>query len=173
MLESADEYPLARDLAQRLGHRTMAATPLMREEEPFGVILLRREEARRFDENDTALLKVFGDQAAIAIGNARLFREIQEKSQQLEIANQHKSEFLANMSHELRTPLNAIIGFSEVMIERMFGDVNPKQDEYLRDIHRIRQTPALTDQRHPRSFEDRCRANGARSDGFRCSRRHR
>ena len=135
VLERADEYPLARDLAQRLGHRTVAATPLMREGEPFGVILLRREEARRFDENDTALLKIFSDQAAIAIDNARLFREIQEKSQQLEIANQHKSEFLANMSHELRTPLNAIIGFSEVMIERMFGDVNPKQDEYLRDIH--------------------------------------
>jgi signal transduction histidine kinase len=135
VLERADEYPLAGDLAQRLGHRTVAATPLLREGEPFGVILLRREEARRFDQNDTALLKIFGDQAAIAIGNARLFCEIQEKSHQLEIANQHKSEFLANMSHELRTPLNAIIGFSEVMIERMFGDVNPKQDEYLRDIH--------------------------------------
>jgi signal transduction histidine kinase len=113
----------------------VVATPLMREGEPFGVILLRRAQARPFDEDDTALLKVFGDQAAISIGNARLFREIQDKSQQLEAANQHKSEFLANMSHELRTPLNAIIGFSEVMIERMFGDVNPKQEDYLRDIH--------------------------------------
>ena len=54
---------------------------------------------------------------------------------QLEVANQHKSEFLANMSHELRTPLNAIIGFSEVLGEKMFGDVNAKQAEYLEDIH--------------------------------------
>src|SRR5204862_8352853 len=64
-----------------------------------------------------------------------LFREIQEKSRQLEVANQHKSEFLANMSHELRTPLNAIIGFSEVLLERMFGELNDKQDDYLKDIH--------------------------------------
>jgi signal transduction histidine kinase len=71
----------------------------------------------------------------LAIQNARLFREIADKSRQLEIASQHKSEFLANMSHELRTPLNAIIGFSEVLSERMFGELNEKQEEYLRDIY--------------------------------------
>jgi signal transduction histidine kinase len=71
----------------------------------------------------------------IAIQNARLFREIQDKSAQLEVANKHKSEFLANMSHELRTPLNAIIGFSEVLLERLFGELNDKQDDYLKDIH--------------------------------------
>jgi signal transduction histidine kinase len=65
----------------------------------------------------------------------RLFREIQDKSRQLETANKHKSEFLANMSHELRTPLNAIIGFSEVLLERLFGELNDKQDDYLKDIH--------------------------------------
>ena len=52
----------------------------------------------------------------------------------LEAANRHKSEFLSNMSHELRTPLNAIIGFSEVLLERLFGDLNPKQADYLQDI---------------------------------------
>jgi signal transduction histidine kinase/ActR/RegA family two-component response regulator len=66
--------------------------------------------------------------------NVRLFRELEEKSRQLEQANQHKSEFLANMSHELRTPLNAIIGFSDVLLERMFGELNPKQADYLQDI---------------------------------------
>src|SRR6185295_4301934 len=75
------------------------------------------------------------DQAVIAIQNARLFHEIEDKSSQLELANKHKSEFLANMSHELRTPLNAIIGFSEVLGEQMFGEVNDKQLEYLKDIH--------------------------------------
>ena len=68
------------------------------------------------------LLKTFATQSALAIQNARLFREIEIKSRQLETASRHKSEFLANMSHELRTPLNAIIGFSEVLSERLFGD---------------------------------------------------
>src|SRR5207237_10739519 len=81
-------------------------------------------------------------QAVIAIENVRLFNElearnleIEDKSRQLEIASQHKSEFLANMSHELRTPLNAIIGFSEVLTDRMFGELNEKQEEYLKDIY--------------------------------------
>jgi signal transduction histidine kinase len=73
-------------------------------------------------------------QSAVAIQNARLFRQLEQKSRELEAANRHKSEFLANMSHELRTPLNAIIGFSEVLLERMFGEINPKQEEYLQDV---------------------------------------
>src|SRR4029077_10023625 len=81
------------------------------------------------------LLQTFATQSALAIQNARLFREIADKSRQLEVASQHKSEFLANMSHELRTPLNAIIGFSEVLGERMFGELNTKQEEYLGDIY--------------------------------------
>ena len=80
------------------------------------------------------MLKTFATQSALAIQNARLFREIADKSRLLEAASRHKSEFLANMSHELRTPLNAILGFSEVLAERMFGEVNEKQAEYLQDI---------------------------------------
>ena len=80
------------------------------------------------------LLKTFATQSAFAIQNARLFREIEDKSRQIEAANRHKSEFLANMSHELRTPLNAIIGFSEVLGERLFGELNEKQAEYTDDI---------------------------------------
>jgi signal transduction histidine kinase len=63
-----------------------------------------------------------------------LFREIEDKSRQIETANRHKSEFLANMSHELRTPLTAIIGFSEVLSEKIFGELNDKQSEYMDDI---------------------------------------
>ncbi len=73
-----------------------------------------------FEAVAVQLLRTFATQSASAIQNARLFREIEVKSRQLEVASQHKSEFLANMSHELRTPLNAIIGFSEVLSERMF-----------------------------------------------------
>ena len=79
--------------------------------------------------------------ARIAAGSLRQRRmlgtalgEVEAKSREVEAANRHKSEFLANMSHELRTPLNAIIGFSDVLAERMFGEINPKQGEYLGDI---------------------------------------
>lgn len=96
---------------------------------------MNRAPPKPFSDKEIALLATFADQAVIAIENARLFHEIEEKSRQLEIANQHKSEFLANMSHELRTPLNAIIGFSAVLIERMFGELNEKQDDYLKDIY--------------------------------------
>ena len=80
-------------------------------------------------------MRTFATQSALAIQNARLFQEIAEKSRQIEVASQHKSEFLANMSHELRTPLNAIIGFSEVLTDRLFGELNDKQAEYLKDIY--------------------------------------
>ena len=71
---------------------------------------------------------------ALAANLNRMSEELGRLYRQLEAASRHKSEFLANMSHELRTPLNAIIGFSEVLVERMFGELNPKQEEYLRDI---------------------------------------
>ncbi len=132
---SDDEYPDARRLQARIGHHTVLAVPLMREDQAIGAIALWRMEVRRFTDKEIWLVKTFADQAAIAIENVRLFREIQDKSRQLETANKHKSEFLANMSHELRTPLNAIIGFSEVLLERLFGEVNEKQDDYLKDIH--------------------------------------
>jgi len=65
----------------------------------------------------------------------RMSTELGHLYRQLEAANRHKSEFLANMSHELRTPLNAVIGFSEVLQERMFGELNEKQADYVNDIH--------------------------------------
>jgi signal transduction histidine kinase len=93
------------------------------------------QDARTVRAGNRAVAEHLATQSALAIQNARLFHEIEVKSRQLEVASQHKSEFLANMSHELRTPLNAIIGFSEVLSERMFGELNEKQEEYLKDIY--------------------------------------
>ena len=128
------QFPRTRELATAIGWRSGLFVPLLREGKAVGCIGILRETVGDFAAKEVSLAQVFADQAVIAIENARLFNEIQDKSRQLEIANQHKSEFLANMSHELRTPLNAIIGFSEVLLERMFGDLNEKQDDYLKDI---------------------------------------
>jgi signal transduction histidine kinase len=126
--------PLKR-IAQVTRNMSIAFAPMLWEERAVGAIHVSRHPPQPFSDKELALLKTFADQAVIAIQNARLFNEIQAKSRELEMANKHKSEFLANMSHELRTPLNAIIGFSEVLSEKMFGELNDKQLEYLHDIH--------------------------------------
>jgi two-component system, NtrC family, sensor kinase len=118
----------------RLGYHALLAVPLLREDHLLGGLVVNRKRAGEFMPREIDLLKTFASQSALAIQNARLFREIEIKSAQLETASRHKSEFLANMSHELRTPLNAIIGFSEVLSEQMFGTINDKQAEYLKDI---------------------------------------
>ena len=124
-----------KSVAQATPFRAIFGVPLLREGQPLGAIAVSRTEPGPLSEKEVEVLKTFADQAVIAIENVRLFNEIQEKSLQLELANRHKSEFLSNMSHELRTPLNAIIGFSEVLLERMFGEMNEKQEDYLKDIH--------------------------------------
>jgi two-component system, NtrC family, sensor kinase len=124
-----------RDTLIRFGYRSLLAVPLLREELIIGSLSFNRKEPGEFSPEVVDVLKTFATQSALAIQNARLFREIADKSAQLEAASRHKSEFLANMSHELRTPLNAIIGFSEVLVDRMFGELNEKQDEYLKDIY--------------------------------------
>jgi signal transduction histidine kinase len=123
-----------RDVLVRSGYRSLLAVPLMSEDEVVGALVVNRRVPGEFPPGTVELLRTFATQSALAIQNARLFSEIEDKSRQLEEANQHKSEFLASVSHELRTPLNAIIGFSEVMLERLFGEVNEKQEEYLNDI---------------------------------------
>jgi signal transduction histidine kinase len=125
----------SRDTLIRFGYRALLAVPLLREDQIIGSLSFNRKAPGEFLPEVVDVLRTFATQSALAIQNARLFREIADKSTQLEAASRHKSEFLANMSHELRTPLNAIIGFSEVLTERMFGELNEKQDEYLKDIH--------------------------------------
>jgi signal transduction histidine kinase len=117
------------------GTRALLAIPLLHEDQLLGGLVISRRTPGEFPAEVVDLLASFATQSALALQNARLFLEIEDKSRQLEAASQHKSEFLANMSHELRTPLNAIIGFSEVLSDRMFGELNKKQEEYLKDIY--------------------------------------
>src|SRR5207244_9229679 len=128
------ESPIRRPLVEA-GHRALLGVPLLSEDEVIGVLAVTRKTPGEFEPEIVRLLSTFATQSALAVQNARLFLEIEDKSRQLEAASQHKSEFLANMSHELRTPLNAIIGFSEVLSDRMFGELNEKQEEYLKDIY--------------------------------------
>ena len=123
-----------RPISDRLGYRSLLTVPILLENRLMGALTVWRKRAGTFTPELINLLQTFATQSALAIQNARLFREIEDKSRQIEAANRHKSEFLANMSHELRTPLNAIIGFSEVLGERLFGELNEKQSEYTDDI---------------------------------------
>jgi signal transduction histidine kinase len=124
-----------RDTLIESGIRAILAVPLVSEDHLIGCLGVTRNRPGEFPAETIELLRTFATQSALAIQNARLFQEIADKSRQLEAASRHKSEFLANMSHELRTPLNAVIGFSEVLLQRMFGELNAKQDEYLKDIY--------------------------------------
>jgi signal transduction histidine kinase/DNA-binding response OmpR family regulator len=107
---------------------------MLREARIVGAMVIRRQTPGRIPQEVYDLLETFASQSALALINAQLYGELERQSAALEVASRHKSEFLASMSHELRTPLNAIIGFSEVLLERMFGDLNERQDDYLRDI---------------------------------------
>ena len=134
ILEERAYAPRMREMLERFGFRASLAVPLLREDRITGGLVARRKSTGEFRPEVIELLKTFATQSVLAIQNARLFREIEDKSRQIEAANRHKSEFLANLSHELRTPLNAIIGFSEVLGERLFGELNEKQAEYTDDI---------------------------------------
>jgi signal transduction histidine kinase len=125
----------SRAISRATGARSVLFAPMRSRGMTTGALSVARAEPGRYTDREIELLRTFADQAVIAMENVRLFRQIEEKGAQLEIANKHKSDFLANMSHELRTPLNAIIGFSEVLMERMFGELNAKQADYLKDIH--------------------------------------
>ncbi|MGD9932813.1 MAG: GAF domain-containing protein [Dehalococcoidia bacterium] len=134
--EWAAEYPAAADInrADGLSELAVLGVPLPAANGPMGALLLFRDEATPFLDRHVAILETFADQAVIAIQNAQLFNELQQKTQELEVASRHKSEFLANMSHELRTPLNAIIGYAELLAEECadLGD-----EDYLPDLGKI------------------------------------
>jgi signal transduction histidine kinase len=134
ILDPGVYHSSVREALIRSEHRALLAVPLLREDAIFGSLVVARKTPGVFPPETVELLKTFATQSVLAIQNARLFREIADKGVELEVANRHKSEFLANMSHELRTPLNAVNGFSEVLLDRLFGELNDKQEEYLQDI---------------------------------------
>jgi signal transduction histidine kinase/ActR/RegA family two-component response regulator len=122
------------ELLYKDGWRSVLAVPVLRDGQIIGVMVVRRKTPGGFSNEVLDFMETFASQSALAVFNARLFRELERKRAELQVASEHKSDFLASMSHELRTPLNAVIGFSEVLLERMFGDLNERQEEYLRDI---------------------------------------
>ena len=122
-------YPF-RETMERAGYRALLAVPLLREDRIIGALIVRRRAPGQFPKETADLLQTFATQSVLAIQNARLFREIEDKSRQLEAASRHKSQFLANMSHELRTPLNAILGYTELILDNIYGEVPGK----IRDI---------------------------------------
>jgi signal transduction histidine kinase len=133
-LAKADDYPLP--YLQDAGYRALLALPLLREDRLIGGLIVRRKAAGKFPPSVVDLLQTFAAQSVVAIHNAQLFRELEEKGQELKIANKHKSEFLANMSHELRTPLNAILGYSELIIDNIYGEVPEKIREVLERVEK-------------------------------------
>jgi len=134
LAEGAYDVVRIRPVLERRGYRSTLAVPLLFEQRILGVLVVWRQNPGTFAAEVVHLLQTFASQSVLAIRNARLYRELEEKGRQLAAASRHKSEFLANMSHELRTPLNAILGFNEMILGEIYGDVSPSMREPLTDI---------------------------------------
>ena len=120
-----------RPMLTRLGYRSLLSIPLLREQQIMGGLTVWRRQSGNFNPEVIKLLQTFATQSALAIQNARLFREIQEKGRQLELASKYKSQFLASMSHELRTPMNAVLGYTRMLLMNVYGELPEK----VRDVH--------------------------------------
>ncbi|MFL5090014.1 MAG: hybrid sensor histidine kinase/response regulator, partial [Xanthobacteraceae bacterium] len=134
-LENEAPSPV-QDILLRAGYRALLVTPLLGPDGIVGALVVRRKEPGEFPKQTIDVLQTFGAQSVLAIQNAHLFAEVEEKGRQLELASQHKSQFVANMSHELRTPLNAIIGLTEMMFTNQARFGTEKAAEPLRRVHR-------------------------------------
>ena len=116
------------------GYLARLFIPLLGADRIVGALVVRRKGAGEFPKSTIDLLQTFAAQSVLAIQNARLFREIEDKSHELEVASQHKSQFLANMSHELRTPLNAILGYTELILDNIYGEMPERMRSVLERV---------------------------------------
>ena len=128
------DQPSVNEIIRRAGYRALLIAPLIRLNDVVGFLVVRRKEPGLFPRETIDLLKTFAAQSVLAIQNARLFKEIDEKSRQLEIESKLKSQFLANMSHELRTPLNAILGYTELILDHIYGEAPRKMSQVLERV---------------------------------------
>jgi GAF domain-containing protein len=124
------------DIILRAGYRARLLVPLLRFGKVVGALVVRRKASGEFSPNTVDLLKTFAAQSVLAIQNARLFAEIEDKSRQLQLASENKSQFVSSMSHELRTPLNAIIGLTEMMVTNAARFGTEKAMEPLQRVNR-------------------------------------
>jgi GAF domain-containing protein len=132
-----DEPPSpVREIAMRAGFRARLVVPLLGTDRVVGALVIRRRRAGNFRKETVQLLQTFAAQSVLAIQNARLFREIEDKSRQLQLASENKSQFVSSMSHELRTPLNAIIGLTEMMVKNAARFGTEKAQEPLQRVNR-------------------------------------
>jgi PAS domain S-box-containing protein len=130
-----DTYePRLQSLLMQSGFRSILSVPLLREGRIFGGLSVLRKSTGEFPGQAVDLLRTFATQSVLAIQNARLFQEIEEKSRELVVASKHKSQFLANMSHELRTPLNAIVGYTELILDDIYGEAPGKIRDVLKRV---------------------------------------
>jgi signal transduction histidine kinase len=133
-LTKLPDYPIPYVL--EAGYRAILAVPFLWKNRMIGGLIVRRKSAGKFPKSVVDVLETFAAQSVLAIHNARLFQEIEKKGRELEIANKHKSEFLANMSHELRTPLNAILGYTELILDAIYGEVPDQIREILERLEK-------------------------------------
>ncbi len=131
---SEDAATELNEISLRAGYRARLVAPLVRGDDVVGMLVVRRRMPGAFPQNTVDLLKTFAAQSVLAIQNARLFHEIEDKGRQLEVASKHKSQFLANMSHELRTPLNAILGYTELILDNIYGEAPEKMRSVLERV---------------------------------------
>ena len=124
------------EYVRKVGFKSVLAVPLLRKDKLVGSLVVRRKRRGEFPKETVDLIQTFAAQSAIALHNARLFQELEIKSRELRRADKHKSEFLASMSHELRTPLNAILGYTELILDEIYGEVPGRIREVIERLEK-------------------------------------
>ena len=132
-LSKAPSFSL-KEIVLSAGFNSVLIVPLFAQDDILGALVLQRREVGDFPASTVDLMQTFANQSVLAMKNAQLFREVDQKGRELAIASEHKSQFVANMSHELRTPLNAVLGYSELLADGLYGSIPQKGLDVLERI---------------------------------------